>query len=861
MAASTPRKFFSFIKYTPRTKKFICLLCGNKTEDSNLRRKLFQGSSKTEYCVLIEKYLHIDINPDTHTDTVCRKCAREINKVNETVLKLKSNYERTISSLLESHGQETSKRLASLEPETSVKKRNLFPGECQTGSEDIDQYFQPFSETDDYKENKDSSQNRDAKLVQLLECGNIKEFSEEIFQIPNVLECLKNKIYQILQSEIRNIVSKGFNSVLRRKDKQAVQSFSLEKVLKEWQKEAPVFLEILETIVSNPSQTRNKCKKDDALLPGIVSVGSKLLSIHNQELSLFQHINSIILLKGGCKKSTFRRLNSTFDCLSYPATLALADRYGADWDRNIRSWQVTVEQDRETEDQLMNSVHVYEELVRVHQDVDRDPEFTLALSSARQDLQQHRKNMHPGYYFVGDNVDLRTKVRNMTITNQNKDQHMFQICAYENRVSGNHLDNSGPKTNIDTYNFKNLIPGEHEKKCFLSEAAFLVAQQWSKYIPHFLPYINVLPKYISHEYLKEMKTRTNRASRLFYIFSIEKVLIVCNEPYIFQINLGVLMKCEQYNEDMTDICEFLHTFVPGHETNDNWQKKPDKVLSGGDYLTFERHKQAQSSKRNGRTPSKRLQGLIPKMEEFHNQAELLKVIWSLLYNTSSARNQGTLYAARNTLNSRNVTQHSSQDFYACSDLVEKVTLAYIVTGGLEYFGMDTLNTVPTKNMYSGAIGDKKEMCEYILDHASEFAKQFCVPDTPLLPEYGPQSLSLICRYCNKEYKRPKSLRKHEATVHGHPDPLYGDANITEITTQTSEDGVFNYTRLMLNLGLLRMNHNDAIRMGDGERIMRINPKYAYGLLETKAQTNMLLTERMAHRLIWNRTVNHRGYFD
>ncbi|XP_061182759.1 uncharacterized protein LOC133191089 [Saccostrea echinata] len=497
----------------------------------------------------------------------------------------------------------------------------------------------------------------------------------------------------------------------------------------------------------------------------------------------------------------------------------------------------------------MNSVHVYEELVSVHQDADGDPEFTLALASARQDLQQHRKNMHPGYYFVGDNVDLRTKVRSMTITNQNKDQHMFQICAYENRVSGNHLDNSRPKTNIDTYNFKHLIPSEHEKKCLLSETTFLVAQQWSKFISHFLPYINVLPKYISHEYLKEMKSRTNR------------------------INLGVLMKCEQYNEDMTDICEFLHTFIPGHETNDDWQKKPDKVLSGGDYLTFERHKQAQSSKRNGRTPSKRLQGLIPKMEEFHNQAELLKVTCSQLYNTSSARNQGTLYAARNTLNSRNVTQQSSQDFYACSDLVEKVTTAYIVTGGLQYFGMDSLNSVPTKNIYNGAIGDKKEMYEYILVHASEFAKRFCVPDTPLLPEYGPQSNSLICRYCNKEYKRPKSLRKHEAKVHGHPDPLYGDTGITEITTQTSEDGVFNYTRLMLNLGLLRMNHNDAIRMGDGEHIMRINqflvlfykacncPKYAYGLLETIAQTKVLLTERMAHRLIWNRTVNHRGEWD
>ncbi|VDI60313.1 Hypothetical predicted protein [Mytilus galloprovincialis] len=68
----------------------------------------------------------------------------------------------------------------------------------------------------------------------------------------------------------------------------------------------------------------------------------------------------------------------------------------------------------------------------------------------------------------------------------------------------------------------------------------------------------------------------------------------------------------------------MHKYVPGHNKTDEWTKQPQKVLSGGDYLTFERHKQAQSSKRNGRTPTKRLEGLVPKMEEFHNQGELLK---------------------------------------------------------------------------------------------------------------------------------------------------------------------------------------------------------------------------------------------
>lgn len=92
---------------------------------------------------------------------------------------------------------------------------------------------------------------------------------------------------------------------------------------------------------------------------------------------------------------------------------------------------------------------------------------------------------------------------------------------------------------------------------------------------------------------------------------------------ILQVNLGVLKKNESKNEDMVDICKFLHQFVPGHTVDEDI--KPVKILSGGDYLTFERHKQAQMSLRDDDCPSSRLEGLIPKMEEFHNQAELLKV--------------------------------------------------------------------------------------------------------------------------------------------------------------------------------------------------------------------------------------------
>ena len=119
----------------------------------------------------------------------------------------------------------------------------------------------------------------------------------------------------------------------------------------------------------------------------------------------------------------------------------------------------------------------------------------------------------------------------------------------------------------------------------------------------------------------------------------------------------------------------------------------------------------------------------------------------------------------------------------------------------------------------------------------------------------------MCRFCNKLYKKIKPLRKHEANVHGLEDPLYMTTGTTPPTKSKTEcDGILNYTRLCLFLGLLRLNHNDAIHMGDGQRILERNmylyllykynncPKYSYGILEFIAQAKALLTERLASGL-------------
>ena len=117
--------------------------------------------------------------------------------------------------------------------------------------------------------------------------------------------------------------------------------------------------------------------------------------------------------------------------------------------------------------------------------------------------------------------------------------------------------------------------------------------------------------------------------------------------------------------------------------------------------------------------------------------------------------------------------------------------------------------------------------------------------------------------------RPSALRKHEENVHN-----YRNENPAEpVQTTSTEDGVYNYSCCSLLLGLLRLNQNDAIKFGDGKRLMHIYKymylffkvsgctKYALGVLETLAQVSCLLTPRLAEQLTWNRFVNTKGTKD
>ena len=313
------------------------------------------------------------------------------------------------------------------------------------------------------------------------------------------------------QKELKQLCSKETPSSLRSQNKDALASFSMDIVSKEMHQIMPTFTEFIENTVIHPRQSRNKLKKGKTVEPEIISSTAKLIHIFNRDLNVFQSLNSVIMLRGGCKKSAFDRLNSTGNCLSYQATLNMVDKLVINWSDELVQWKSKVESDVEIENRLIKQIENIDETIDflAAQEMPTDA-LMMELESQKQSLTTHRRAMHPGYYFIGDNVDMKTSVRQMTKQNQRKDHHMFNMCAYMNRVGGNMMDNTKPKADIVSVPFSTFIPNINDKTELLDNFSFLVAHIWCDFISWLHPYKCTLPKYISHEYMKATSTKTKR---------------------------------------------------------------------------------------------------------------------------------------------------------------------------------------------------------------------------------------------------------------------------------------------------------------------------------------------------------------
>lgn len=102
----------------------------------------------------------------------------------------------------------------------------------------------------------------------------------------------------------------------------------------------------------------------------------------------------------------------------------------------------------------------------------------------------------------------------------------------------------------------------------------------------------------------------------------------------FKVPLGVICKNENKANEMCDIMDDLHAYVPSHTPRPNTDQQYSSeditqviypTLLGGDQLTVARVRGAQKLRCNEFTPADRLEGLILFSQDWHSFVACLEV--------------------------------------------------------------------------------------------------------------------------------------------------------------------------------------------------------------------------------------------
>lgn len=189
--------------------------------------------------------------------------------------------------------------------------------------------------------------------------------------------------------------------------------------------------------------------------------------------------------------------------------------------------------------------------------------------------------------------------------------------------------------------------------------------------------------------------------------------------------------------------------------------------------------------------------------------------------------RGTLFQLRNLLNRRNVSVNVKGSVNAFEDFLDVITRGHILSAALEYLGMSALDGVPNPAIVDSEIWmqDDSVRREKLIEVSGQVVEKF----VDLSTEFS----------CDRH-------DRHKGTIHA-------------------------YACETLSLCLLLKEFKDAIREGDGDRVMAFS-KYLFPIFKASGRRNyaieaftllcqyyFILPPQLAEQLKWSRFINDHGY--
>ena len=249
-----------------------------------------------------------------------------------------------------------------------------------------------------------------------------------------------------------------------------------------------------------------------------------------------------------------------------------------------------------------------------------------------------------------------------------------------------------------------------------------------------------------------------------------------------------------------------------------------------------------------------------------------------------------MFSDRTLINRRNVTGDTHSSYRANRDFLSIVFESRVIAAAMEVLGFENQSSMPTKHQLPSNLQllQKSQKLKCLDELAAKVVDQFVflensavddIVDSVLTQQEKDNVLqqqkltpegTFPCRFqgCEKSFKyNGKSRRSHELSheppvqVEEEPPSLTPSWPVSSEKETKKGDDVFNYNCSLLTDSFLFFNFLDAIKEGDGERILR---QYKYIMLYCKADgahsflVYAILPPRDSERFTWNRSVNNTG---
>lgn len=265
----------------------------------------------------------------------------------------------------------------------------------------------------------------------------------------------------------------------------------------------------------------------------------------------------------------------------------------------------------------------------------------------------------------------------------------------------------------------------------------------------------------------------------------------------------------------------------------------------------------------------------------------MQTMWQRLYKggSSCSLQGGTLQQLRNLINRRNVSASTSVKSHAneIEDFLELITRCHISAVVMHHFRMNSRDDEPHSSTFplSTVSLPADQKWKILLSRLYDIIDRYIVPSKFMLDKASAAESSSVSQEATKNPHAQRLHNEHDYTqssntaqVASHLPPCITQTAQRSVAPESVKriavDGVFNYASAVLNDGLLLLEFKDAIREGDGPRILRCwkvmliyfqyarHSNYVKEAIFLQAAVNATATPHVAGQMTWSRTVNTKG---